>query len=399
MQPLTRKYQPRFCKEIIGHEPALKELRNFITNFKMQKKKAALAYGPSGTGKTCAVYTLANEFGLEVYEINASDTRNKEQIEQKLGNAIKQQSLFSKGKIILVDEIDGLAGAEDRGGVKTIAEIINKTSFPVIMTCINPWNDKLSTIRSRSAMVKFEHLSHGSIHHILENICIKEKLSFEKDVLSALSGRSGGDARAAINNLQTLATREITREEVNGLSDSDRQDTIINALLKILKTTDPKVAISALENVDEDLNDVMLWIDENLPKEYEKPEDLARAYDKLSKADVFNRRIKRWQHWRFLVYINALLTVGIALSKDEKYKRFIKYNPPSRILKLWWAKQKSMKKKAIALKIAEKTHASSKNVLKDIDYFRVIFKKNKEMASEIAEEMDLDNEEVEWLRK
>ena len=192
MQPLTRKYQPRFCKEIIGQEPALKELRNFITNFKRQKKKAALAYGPSGTGKTCAVYTLANEFGLEVYEINASDTRNKEQIEQKLGNAIKQQSLFSKGKIILVDEIDGLAGAEDRGGVKTIAEIINKTSFPVIMTCINPWNDKLSTIRSRSAMVKFEHLSHGSIHHILENICIKEKLSFEKDVLSALSGRSGG---------------------------------------------------------------------------------------------------------------------------------------------------------------------------------------------------------------
>ena len=42
--------------------------------------------------------TLANELGLEVYEVNASDFRNAEQINQKVGSAVKQQSLFSKGK-------------------------------------------------------------------------------------------------------------------------------------------------------------------------------------------------------------------------------------------------------------------------------------------------------------
>jgi predicted aldo/keto reductase-like oxidoreductase len=59
------------------------------------------------------------------------------------------------------------------------------------------------------------------------------------------------------------------------------------ALLKVLKTTDPSVALKAFENVEEDINEQMLWIDANLPFEYTKPEDLASAYDKLSRADVF----------------------------------------------------------------------------------------------------------------
>ena len=172
-----------------------------------------------------------------------------------------------------------------------------------------------------------------------------------------------------------------------------------SALLKIFKTTDPKIAINAFENVKEDLDQQLLWIDENLPYEYSKPEDLARAYDKLSKADVFDRRIKRWQHWRFLVYINALITAGVAVSKEDKYHKFVQYKPTGRLLKLWWAKQKSMKKKAIAAKIAEKTHSSVREVVKDMEYFKIIFRRDKEMAKAIEEYADLSNEEVDWLKK
>ena len=364
MQPLTRKYEPRTCKEIIGQDSSLKELQNFIINFKKQKKKAALIYGPSGTGKTCSVYALANDIGLEVYEVNASDFRNAEQINQKVGSAIKQHSLFSKGKIILVDEIDGLSGTRDRGGISAISQLIEETTFPIILTATNPWDDKFSRLRSRSTLVKFDHLAPECVFKILKHICVKEKLNVNDDNLKLLARRAGGDIRSAINDLQTLASKEITKEGVDELAERNRQDTIINALLKIFKTTDPKIAIDALENVDEDLNEVMLWIDENLPKEYEKPIDLARAYDKLSKADVFNRRIKRWQHWRFLVYVSALLTGGIALSKDEKYKKLVEYKRSGRILKMWWAKQKSMKKTAIAKNIADKTHTSKKEIIK-----------------------------------
>ena len=66
---------------------------------------------------------------------------------------------------------------------------------------------------------------------------------------------------------------------------------------------------------------------------------------------------------------------------------------------MWWAKQKSLKKKSIAEKIARHTHASSKSVLKNIDYFKLIFQNDKAMADSIAEEIDLDKEEITWLKK
>src|SRR3989338_5315030 len=163
MQPLTRKYEPRTCKEIIGQDSSLRELQNFIINFKKQKKKAALIYGTSGTGKTCSVYALANELGLEVYEVNASDFRNAEQINQKVGSAIKQHSLFSKGKIILVDEIDGLSGTRDRGGLQAIINIIEKSSFPIILTATNTWDYKFNSLRRKAEMVEFAPLDYLDI--------------------------------------------------------------------------------------------------------------------------------------------------------------------------------------------------------------------------------------------
>jgi replication factor C large subunit len=100
-----------------------------------------------------------------------------------------------------------------------------------------------------------------------------------------------------------------------------------------------------------------------------------------------------------MVYESALLSAGVAVSKDEKYKEFTQYKPTGRLLKMWWAKQKNMKKKAIAAKIAHHTHTSTKRVLKDFEYFRNIFKKNKEMSNQLIEQLDLDKEEVAWLKK
>ncbi len=55
-----------------------------------------------------------------------------------------------------------------------------------------------------------------------------------------------------------------------------------------------------------------------------------RVNDCLSRADIFQRRIKRWQHWRFLVYVNALMTAGIALSKETDKNRFVAGISPRR---------------------------------------------------------------------
>ncbi len=402
MQPFTIKYKPKKTDEIIGQDAGIKKLKDFVVDFKKQKKNAALLYGPSGIGKTLSVHAIAKELDLEILEVNASDVRNADQINSLIGSAVGQMSLFSKGKIILVDEIDGLSGTKDRGGLQAIIKLIEKSFFPLILTMTNPWDYKFNKLRRSSEMIEFEPLDYLSIFKILKNICRHEKIKYEEEILKGLARRAGNDARAAINDLEilTIEAKELTKKSLEELGERNKQDTILNALFKIFKTTDPKVAISAFDSVKEDLNEQLLWLDENLPREYTNPEDLARAYDKLSKADVFNRRIKRWQHYRFLVYINALITAGIAVSKKEKYKQNVKYKPTGKLLKLWWAKQKSMKKKAIAEKIAEKTHSSTKEVIKDtLPYLQVAFKKNKTFRDGLIKELDLNREEVEWLRK
>jgi len=203
-----------------------------------------------------------------------------------------------------------------------------------------------------------------------------------------------------VNDLQIMGVDgSITKESIEELSGRDKLDTMLHALVKVFKSTDPSIAITAFDTVSEDINAQLLWLDENLPLEYTNPADLCRAYDKLSRADVFLGRIRRWQHWRFLVYAGSLLSAGVAVSKDAKNPSFVKYRPTGRILKLWWAKQKSFKKKSIAQKIAAKTHTSSKRIISDIEYFKIIFKHNSLMADSIIDECKLDKEEVAWLQK
>ena len=399
MQPFISKYIPKTTKDIFGQDDSIRKLRSFIANFLNEKKNSALIYGPSGTGKTSSVYAIANELGYEIIEVNASEFRNAEQIYLKVGNAIKQQSLFAKRKVILVDEIDGLAGNNDRGGVQAIIKLIGGSTYPIILTATNPFENKFSSLRSKSVLIEFRQIDYLSLIKVLKRICEHEKIKHEEDALKALSRRAGGDARAAINDLQTLAhsKKELLKESIEELSDRNKLANIMAALNRIFKTTDLSIAISAFDNVKEDLDEQLLWIDENLPKEYTKPEDLAGAYEMLSKADVFSRRIKRWQHYRFLVYINALITAGIAAAKNERYNQLVEYKPTGRLLKIWWANQRAMKKKAIAEKIALKTHSSKKEILKStMPYLPVMFR-NKEMKDKIITYLDLDDEEAGWL--
>ncbi len=397
-----KKYVPKKLSEMESQLEAVASMKVFAENFRKQKKKALLLYGPTGNGKTSSVYALANELNYEIIEINASDFRNEAVINSVIGSAAKQQSLFFKSKIILIDEIDGLSGNQDRGGVSAISKLLEETSFPIIMTSNDPWDKKFNALRKASTLIQFKMLSQSSIFNVIKKICEAEKIQYDETALKSLARRSGGDLRGAINDLQTLsqASRKLTSAELETLSDREREVSILNALALIFKTTDPKIALGATEYTAEDTDDFFLWIAENLPKEYTKPQDLAKAYDALSRADVFRGRIRRWQHWRFLSYINDYLTAGVALAKDEKYSRFVQYTPTGRILKLWIANQKNAKKKAIAEKISEKTHSSSKEILRStLPYLARIFKSSRKMSEEIAEEFRLDKDEADWLRK
>jgi replication factor C large subunit len=314
-----------------------------------------------------------------------------------------QRSLFFKGKIILIDELDALSGTKDKGAVQELIRLIEESAFPIVCTVNDPYDKKIASLRKKSQLIEFHTLDYRTIANNLKRILDNENCEYEEDALKALARRAGGDMRAAINDCETSTssgTKKLDKKAIEEFEEHERNKTesILNALLKVFKTTDVTLSKTSFDNVNEDIDTIGLWLEENIPKEYEG-EDLKRAMMCLSKADVYKGRIRRWQHWRFLVYINALYSVGVSLSKDKKYSKFVKYSQPSRILKLWQAKMKYQKRKAIAEKIAEYTHTSQKRIIKDVMPYIQIMCKNKSLAESFKNEFNLDKEEIEWLAK
>ncbi len=402
-EPWIKKYAPGNLSEIEGQGQALERLKGFVEDFnKGNKGKSLFLYGLSGSGKTISVYALAHELGYELLEVNASDTRNADQINSLLGQAVNQASLFFKSKIILVDELEGISGSKDRGGLQAVMKIIKKSTYPVVLIAENPFDRKFSGLRKICVLVEYQSRPYQAVLKVLKHICKKENVRYDEEALSVLARASGGDLRAAINDLQSVASAEkkITRRAVEDFGLRDNTENINKALLKIFKTTKLDVALSAFDNVDEDLDKIFLWVDANLAKEYVKPLDLARGFEELSRADVFKGRIMRWQYYRFYVYCYALLSGGIALAKDEKYRNLLQYKPTKRLLKTWIANRRNAKKKSVAEKIGAKTHTSTNKSLQDtLPFLRPAFKKNKQTSGEISAFLDLDQEQVEWMRK
>lgn len=395
----TQKYRPLTAKDLCGIDSSVEKIKSYIANYR-PGTKALLINGPPGCGKTSSVYAIANDLKLEVFELNASDDRNKDSIIATAGSAMQQGSIFGTKKLILLEEVDGISESEDRGGITELVNLIPKSRYPVIMTANDPWDRKFSNLRAKSEIVTFNTPTYISLTKALEKITEIEKVTATKEVLTAIARRNGGDFRGAINDLQMMSAgkRTVEEKDLDILGDRKKTESMMNALMRILKTLDPNVALSAFEDVDENIDEQILWLEENIAAEYTEQNDIKEAYDKLSKADVFRGRISRWQHWDFLVYVSALTTAGIALSKKEKNPKFISYKPTTRILKIWLANQSNARKKSISQKIAAKIHSSTKEVYSDFDYYRMLFS-NKFLSEPLSRFFELDSEDVSLLTK
>jgi len=400
MESWANKYTPKKINELLLDVEIINSIKSYLLNFPKTKKPVLLLYGPTGSGKTSAAYAFAHEMNCELIEVNASDCRNAEQIRSIVGNASKQMSLFMKRKLILIDELDGLSGHEDRGGVQEILTIFGSTKFPIICTANDPFDKSLAEIRKKSLMIEINNLDYSKIFNVLKGICEKENISYDETALKQLARQADGDLRAAINDLQSLAAvhKHITTDSISTLSFREKTSNIIDALLKIFKTSETSIARTALDDVDEEFEKIVLWIDENLPKEYEKPNELESAYNFLSRSNVYQGRIRKNQYWRLLVYATALITAGVAVSKDQKYRKFVSYKPTTRILALWKAKMKYYKRKDIAEKIAQKTHISKHRAVQEIlPYIQQIMKKDLIKREEFVSYFDFSDEEVTWM--
>jgi len=378
------KYRASKFSDIKGQDLVISKIKNFFKHF--PEEKAIILHGPAGSGKTSLAYALAHEVEGEIIELNASDLRNKQKLSEIVGTASQQKSLFHKTKVILIDEVDGISGFYDRGGLAELLSLIDMTCFPIIMTANKIWDKKFSSLRNKCLMIELKELKYWTILELLKDIAKKEKKEIKEDLLKNIAINAKGDVRAALNDLETSGT---TVSEVNV---RDKEESIFNALKQVFKDRPTSNTIGLYDKVAMPLDEIYLWLEENIPNEY-KDEDLIKAIDLLSKADVFRGRIYRQQHWRFLVYQNFLLSYGISASKKGIKTGFTSYKRPTRILKIWMVNQRNAIKKEIAKKLARFCHISYKRAMSEFNLLKVIIN-----DENIHNAIGLNEKEIEFLQ-
>nr|MDO8079724.1 replication factor C large subunit [Candidatus Freyarchaeota archaeon] len=399
--PWTEKYKPLGISEVVGNEKALSELVGFLRSWRRDaSKKALLLYGSPGNGKTVSVYAAARDLGFEIVEVNASDKRNLEMIQRTIGSAATMSSLFPvKGKVLLIDEVDGLSGTEDRGGVGAIISVIKSSEHPIVLTANNPWDPKFSSLRQYCEMVSFDKIRAPTVRKVLRRICDREGIRVDDSVLEALATNAEGDLRAAINDLQALSQNktELTMEDVV-LYSRDKIRSIFEVLGKMFGGSEARLIVDDVSSTDVDYELMIHWINENIPQHMSDAKELSDAYDMISRADVFLGRIKNRQHWGLLSYVFELMSAGVSLSRTVTKPHFVKYQFPSWIRNLSKTRVTRSKLSSIGTKIGNKCHTSSSGGVEHyLPYLEIIFQADPKRAAKISKFFELEDELIEKI--
>ncbi len=398
----VEKYRPKKIEDIIGNEEAKATFIEWLKG-KRRSKKAVLLYGPPGVGKTALANAAAKEFGFIIIEMNASDTRSEKAINEiaKPATSFVALDTFSgesKGSLLFLDEVDGIAGNEDRGGVNAIIKIVEESRVPVIMAANDPDIDKLRPLKKLCLLIRFQPIRIPLIIALLQKICLLEHVKAEFEALERIAQNSKGDVRSAINDLQSLSeeNRILTLQDTMMLSSRNKDISMDETLRGFFSAKSIAEASSLLSRSNVDYDEFIMSVSDNLPRRYIDLAELAAAYDFVSQADIFRGRIGTEQ-WHLLKYFYNALSQAAAVA-PESYKPFELISPPIRIITLFWTKGKRTMLDGICGKIGAQCHVSHETAKHDfVPFVKSILQNQK--TSPIASGLKLTPEEVDFLIK
>jgi len=388
---------------VVGNKEAIQVLVSWIKSWEsgVPKKRAAFLYGPPGIGKTVSVEALTNDLKMEFVEKNASDYRTEEAINHFAGLASQYGSLFGGKRIILLDELDGLTGTSDRGGVKAITDVVKTAQCPIVLISNAAYDVRFLNLRNYCLLVEFKKPSTTDVMKHLKRICYSEGIDVDESALKFIAQRSEGDVRSAVNDFQALAQgkKKLTYEDVSWLAYRDRQESIFNVVRMILYGKTCASAKQAVNMADIDTDMLFEWIYENVPEHLTDPHDLANAMDALSMGDVYRGRIRTSQDWSFMRYVIDYMTAGVAMSRQNtKTHGWIPFKFPQRIQMLSRSKADRAMRLSIGQKIKRKSHISAFRASREVvPYLKIIFRNDVNMAVGLVRWLDLDPEMVAYL--
>ena len=361
--PWPEKHRPRTLDGLVGNPDTIKDLRNWVESWitRVPSKRAALLVGPPGTGKTASVGALANDLDMELVEFNSSDKRNKDSIETLVWRAASQQTLDGRPRLILLDEVDGLSGTSDRGGVGAILKVVKDAVHPIVMTANDPNSPRLKDLMKVCQVFNFGLIEHDDMEKVLKHIISENNVEVSSETLDEIIESSGGDLRAAIADLESQVRSGLTSLVVEpAFRDSKRG--IEETLRHLFASADSKIARRILSESELNHDSLVLWIEENLHLHLMTTKELNEGFEQLSLADITLGRIMRDQNWKLLAYFYDYLSMGVAMCRSETPFRRVKYSQPTWPLLVWQGNRKRDKQAEVLKSLSTVTGVSKRRV-------------------------------------
>lgn len=260
VKPLAERVRPKTIGDVVGQDHLLGEnapLRLFVDRGTLP---SMILWGPPGTGKTTLAMAISNSIGMAIERISAVESGVKE-----LRAIIERASrMASRGErlVFFVDEIhrfnkaqqDALLHAVERGIVILIGATTENPSFEVN-----------SALLSRCQVYRLQSLEDADIKLIVERAMTDDAALAARNIRiedwDALIGIAGGDARAALNAVETagimadvsedgyrVVSREVLRAAVQRRvvaydRAGDAHYDTISAFIKSMRGSDPDAAL------------------------------------------------------------------------------------------------------------------------------------------------------------